>query len=149
MDEIEEYLSKLSQNLKQIKVTEKSPIIIAQKHFEYGQMLISVGRQKEAVEYLYFSWNSLKNYKYDTIYGGLVYSVGVTYVEILDYLGETVECERIFQELNTLNADGFHLGDYAYFLHRRKKDFENAERYVCFCSGQFVSVTLPLTLFLT
>lgn len=128
MIEIEEYLTSLQKQVKEIKYTEKNPCIVAQKHYECAQMFLAVGRQKEALPYLELSWSTLQQYQRDDVYGGLYYHVGVTYAIALDFLGELMVCEHVFQDLTKYNPDGFHLGDYAYFLHRRKRDFDNAER---------------------
>lgn len=39
------------------------------------------------------------------------------------------ECEKVYEELNHLRPSGTHIGDCAFFLHRRKRDYDHAELY--------------------
>jgi tetratricopeptide (TPR) repeat protein len=51
------------------------------------------------------------------------------YAMTLDYLGELERAEDIYKECLAVNPAGFFLGEYAVFLHRRKRDFVQAQAY--------------------
>lgn len=130
MEEIEEYLSKLALDVKEYKFTEKDNLKVAKRCFEHAQLLTNVGKQRESLEFFEVAWKHLRQAYDEDLYKNLFEITGLLYASVLDYLNEIPACERIFQELNEKIPDGFHLGDYAYFLHRRKRDFDNAERLI-------------------
>lgn len=130
MEEIDEYINKLILSTKEAKFIEKDVLKLAQKQLETGQILLRVGKQKESVEYLQSAWQTLRDYGKDPKYDNLFHQAGILLTEALDYVGDVASCEIIFQELNSVFPEGFHLGEYAYFLHRRKREFDKAERFV-------------------
>jgi tetratricopeptide (TPR) repeat protein len=129
MEEIESYLNKLTLDVKEYKFTEKDNLKVGKRCFEHGQLLVNIGKQKESLEFLEVAWKFLRQASNEDLYKNIYEIAGLLYASTLDYLNEIPASERIFQELNEKNPNGFHLGDYAYFLHRRKRDFDNAERF--------------------
>jgi hypothetical protein len=130
MEDIDSYLNDSSQRLKEYKFTEKDPLKVAKRHFEHGQLLINIGKHKDALDCMEFAWKSFRTSLKDEVYGSISVICGIMYACSLDALHDVVSCEKIFLELSENDPKGFHLGDYAYFLHRRKRDFDNAERSV-------------------
>jgi tetratricopeptide (TPR) repeat protein len=97
------------------------------KKYEYSQLLISIGQQKEALPYLQDAMSHVNNLKNEFIWENYYVSIGQLYASTLDFLGDFDKAELIYKELIDKNHEGFFLGDYALFLHRRRRDFENAQ----------------------
>ena len=118
----------------------KMEIAIARYH--YAQLLSSLGMQRDSLIWYRQAWDSACNYIPTLsmimkdqvtapmmVYSRVAYSIGVDYVIVLDYLSENAECDRVFDFLNnSVFNEGPHLGDFAFYLHRRRRDFDNAER---------------------
>jgi len=51
------------------------------------------------------------------------------YAMALDFVGQLDTAEKIYHECLQVNPAGFYLGEYAVFLHRRKRDFVQAQAY--------------------
>jgi hypothetical protein len=107
----------------------------------FAKILSSIGRQKEALEYYLPAWNVAKDSiptkliagkglpLHMELYSRVAYEIAIDYLLVLDFLANVAECENIFELLNkSIYSEGPHLGDYGYFLHRRKRDFEKAEQ---------------------
>ena len=94
-----------------------------------SQLLISNGNYKEAIVLLQKAYQAASKVKNDYIWSSLYYNICHLYAATLDYLGDIKHAEEIFQELLELNSNGIHLGDYAIFLHKRKRDYNNAQSY--------------------
>ena len=60
---------------------------------------------------------------------GFLCEVGAELASTLDYLGDVEGAEGMYNELLSLRPNGVFLGDYAIFLHRRKRDFAQAEAF--------------------
>lgn len=118
---------------------EEHAVKIALAQHRYAKLLCSIGMHKEALPYLQSAWETAKRAiplrnqenlsETMEVYGLACYHVGVDFVILLDYLALSADCERVFEVLNNSRfAEGPHLGDYAFFLHRRKRDFDRAEK---------------------
>lgn len=115
---------------------------IALANYHHAKLLSSLGLQRESLPFFRQAWHAavhyvptlnmvMKDLMTDsmTLYSRVAYSVGVDYVVVLDYLAENAECDRLFEVLNnSMYNEGPHIGDYAFYLHRRKRDFDSAER---------------------
>jgi hypothetical protein len=55
-------------------------------------------------------------------------SIGSLLASNLDYFGKYDEAETLYQELLLCDPEGDYICDYAIFLHKRKKDFDKAQR---------------------
>lgn len=126
-DEIDEYVKDLLKNYQEFKDKKPELVELARRNVEIGQMLSCVGRNSEALPYLRQAWEFYCN-NIKTVSTHAYYDAGIFLVQVLDYLGDVNYCEMVFHKLNDSHPKGFHIGDYAFFLHRRKREFDKAER---------------------
>jgi tetratricopeptide (TPR) repeat protein len=94
-----------------------------------GQLLIAQNNYNDAHGFLLKSFQKLRNEKNCSLWKRIYINCATALVQTLDLLGKYEEENEIFQELLTNFQNESYLGDYAIFLHRRKKDFNNAEKY--------------------
>ena len=66
--------------------------------------------------------------KTSEIWKSMYCSIGAKYASILDYQGKIDEANIIFEDIISVDPKGVHIGDYALFLHRRKRQFDQAEK---------------------
>ena len=143
--QVEEEISRLRLSLDVENEDKNEDVLmnIALAQHRYAKLLSSVGLQKDAVEYYQPAWDSAQRYIPTKnhleqgrsisvameIYSRAAYGIGAEYVVVLDYLARIADCETVFNVLNkSCYFEGPHLGDYAFFLHRRKRDFDQAEK---------------------
>jgi tetratricopeptide (TPR) repeat protein len=126
MDEIVRYLDNAE---KKMKASSSSPPEVKGKAaYEYAQILASVGKYDDACVTFAEAFKSLKTLNQNIVYKTLFCSVGVQYATVLDYLGKFEQAESVFKDIMAIEPTGVHIGDYALFLHRRKRDFERAQQ---------------------
>lgn len=117
----------------ELETLEKNPSVeqaqISIKQLEFAQLLCSIGEYAEAKKLLTNAFQSFKIYQNTPLYTHYAYNCGVTYATVLEYLNEVDTCESVYLYLDNVKPQGYHLGEFAYFLHRRKKDFDRAEVY--------------------
>ncbi|RYG69412.1 hypothetical protein EON64_02755 [archaeon] len=135
MDEADKYLADMEEKLKKLASTTTSSsatiedkLLLCKRQYEYGQLLCSLSKYKEAYSYFSDAWTFLQSYRDDEVYSTLYYSMSTQFASLLDYLGMSQQCEKLYEELSTLNPHGWHVGDLAFYLHRRKRDYDQAER---------------------
>jgi len=125
MDEINAYLGAIEQTL---SGTTQSPAEeFAKGNYEYAQLLAAVGRFDEALTYFRTAFILMESSKNSPIWQLMYCSIGLQYATILDYKGQINDAGDVFEELMRVDPRGIHIGDYALFLHRRKKRFDAAE----------------------
>ena len=100
--------------------------------YNHAQLLAAVGKYGEAVEYYEQSYTILKKFIPDPVYRQLFCSVGFQYATTLDYLGKYDKAGDVFALIMEVNPTGIHIGDYALYLHRRKREFDKAQKYVIY-----------------
>ena len=126
MDEINQYLlcfkDKLSSN--NFPTNED----FAKSNYEYAQMLSAIGNFHEALKYYEIAYRKMASVKTSEIWKSMYCSIGVQYANILDYEGKIEDANTIFEDIILVNPKGVHIGDYALFLHRRKRQFDQAEK---------------------
>jgi len=113
--------------------TEAGQPELLQQAFE-GRLLLSQGNWDEALPLLRAATDSARSLCTSSAEGkflwvGFLCDVGADLASTLDYLGDIVGAEGMFNELLCLRPNGVFLGDYAVFLHRRKRDFSQAEAF--------------------
>ena len=95
-----------------------------------AQLLTFQGRHVESLPLFDVAFNEARNnFKDDFIWQNMYINIGTSYANTLDYLSMLEKAEEIFNELVTSNPTGQFLGDYAIFLHRRKKNFPQAQAF--------------------
>lgn len=92
-----------------------------------SQFMVSQGLFKESLSYLEKAWEIVQSYEDDFVYGHYYGKIGNFFASVLDYTGDVIKTEQIFCKLIENNSNGIFLGDYAVFLHRRKRDFTRAQ----------------------
>jgi tetratricopeptide (TPR) repeat protein len=94
-----------------------------------AQFLMSIGDFAKAAEYYEKAWSSLLPKKDNYVWERLVCRTGHAYAQLLDYLGRLDEAEAIYMEVMNIDPESQAVGDFAIFLHRRRRNFDLAERY--------------------
>mmetsp|Transcript_298 Transcript_298/g.610 ORF Transcript_298/g.610 Transcript_298/m.610 type:complete len:124 (+) Transcript_298:165-536(+) len=122
MDDIDQYLSVACDNLKSLSGTDKT-----QAAYRYGQLLVAIGRHEDALPHLQEAFEELGLLAKEWEWKSLYCSVGVQYATCLDYKAQYEKAGMVFGKIMEADPVGYHLGDYALFLHRRKRDFERAQ----------------------
>ena len=95
---------------------------------EVAQLLTSLGEHQEALPFYEKSITSLRDLKDDFIWKKLYATTAHMYATTLDYLGKIDEAEALFTELMNYDSSGMHVGDYAIFLHKRKRNYVLAQQ---------------------
>lgn len=95
---------------------------------EYSQLLAVIGRHQDAKPYASKALESARHMEEDSMLSNIYYLTGLNLANLLEYLNEVEECGLIFERLQRFNPAGVHIGEYAYFLHRRKRDYDAAEK---------------------
>jgi Tfp pilus assembly protein PilF len=100
-------------------------------YMEYmrAQLLCARGMYREALHHLETGWVEAKPFCNDFVWESICVNLGSLLAITLDYLGETDRAQVIYEELLKLNPIGPFIGDYAVFLHRRKRDFNLAQSF--------------------
>ena len=106
----------------------------AQRRAYMGRLLLAQGRSEEALPHLRAATDEARSLCASSAEGkfqwmGFLCDVGAELASTLDYLGDVEGAEGMYNELLGLRPNGAFLGDYAIFLHRRKRDFTQAEAF--------------------
>lgn len=96
-------------------------------HSEYAQLLVAIGRQKDAAEYFKTALEVMEESKYDQFWSSSYCSVGGQYACVLEYIGQINEAAEMYQAIMAINPNGLYIGDCAVFTHRKLKDYDKAE----------------------
>lgn len=96
---------------------------------EFSQLLAVIGQHKEAKPFATRAWEDSQYLENDSMFKIVFYQAGLNLVNLLDFLNEVEPCAKVFEKLDRFNPAGAHLGEYAYFLHRRRRNFDEAEKY--------------------
>lgn len=125
MDEIDKYLLQKELDLKNFST--ENPLFI--KQYEYAQLLAAVGKHKEALKFYGDSFTEATKWKNNTLFTNHYCLIGTAYAAAADYSGDIAKAEEIYNAIMAHNPLGSHIGDYALFLHRKKRDYEKAEAF--------------------
>lgn len=132
MEEINAHIEKALQRLDETTASASSDddkLEVAHQQYEYAQLLIAVGKQKDATRYLQTAFEALDRVKREYQWRFLYCCVGRALASALDYLNDTKNAELAFRAIMEVDPVGVHIGDYALFLHRRKREFDKAEQF--------------------
>jgi tetratricopeptide (TPR) repeat protein len=94
---------------------------------ERGSYLVAIGNHKEAIRYFEAAHRVLCDARCDPLFERLYFKTCILYAWCLDCIGDFSREEELL--LEALPGKGLALGDYAYFLHKRKSDYDLAQRY--------------------
>ncbi len=93
--------------------------------YQSGQWKIASGDYAGAVDDLMEAFHDAREYKNSLVWKRMFCSIGGALAGALDFLGRD-EAGPVLEEILAVEPDGFHIGDYAVYLHRRRKDFDKA-----------------------
>ena len=112
------------------KAEDKNPELTDQENLVNGAALLSsVGFFDKALEYYSQAYLLLEPLKHEFTWEGLFCRTGISYATLLDHLNRVDEAEKIYNEVLEIGPNGTILGDYAIFLHKRRRQYDIAERY--------------------
>ena len=94
---------------------------------ERGIYLVALGLHQEAVCHFEAAHRVLRDTQRDSFLERLYFKTCILYAWCLDSIGDFNREEELL--LEALPGKGHALGDYAYFLHKRKSDYDLAQRY--------------------
>ncbi len=94
-----------------------------------AQYLSSVGLYEESLIYYEKSYEVLNKLKTEFTWQGLFCRMAVQYASVLDYLDKWEDAEKVYNSVLEIGPSSAMLGDYAVFLHKRRRDYDIAERY--------------------
>ena len=97
--------------------------------YQRAQLFQSQGLFLESLPVLVQAHEAVLHQKTEFVAEHLYYSISHLLANTLDYLGEHTKAEVIYLDLIHDNPQGNHICDYAVFLHRRKRDYDQAETY--------------------
>lgn len=124
---MEEIDSHLQASEKKIKGPWKIIEDKAHAMYQHAQLLSAIGKHNEALSFYAEASKLLFASKNDPVWKSLFCSVGVQYASTLDYLGQFDKVGEVFRDILAVDPVGIHIGDYALYLHRRKRDFNQAQ----------------------
>jgi len=96
-----------------------------------AQLLMAQNQHAEAVPFFERALITLRTVskKKPNLWKDYYLRVLGAYAMTLDFVGQLDAAEKIYHECLQVNPAGFFLGEYAVFLHRRKRDFVQAQAY--------------------
>lgn len=98
------------------------------RHYRKAQLLISQGLFEDSLPCLQEAMDTIRPHRTDFVWERTYVAIGGLLASTLDYFGQYDHSEAIYKELFLANVNGEYLSGYAIFLHKRKKDFDEAER---------------------
>lgn len=110
-------------------VLESSRLKTFYKAMESANLLSSIGFQDEALKHYASAHSTLKirMTSEGEVYSTVFYQNCLRYAHCLEYLGQNEKAEEMY--LEALPGGGLVAGDYASYLHKKKKDYKLAEKY--------------------
>lgn len=95
--------------------------------YDHAQLLTCVGKYEEALPYFADAQKYLYTSRTDLVWKRLFCSVCTSHAMALDYVGQYDKAAEVYKIVMAEDPTGYHIGDYALFLHRRKRDFDQAQ----------------------
>jgi tetratricopeptide (TPR) repeat protein len=94
-----------------------------------AQMMSAIGDWDAALKHYEKAWLDLVKLRENYVWQGQFCRVGVEYGTLLDNKGKLDEAEDVFNSVMEISPGPEVLGAYAVFLHRKRKNYDLAERY--------------------
>lgn len=95
-----------------------------------AEMYMAVGKVIQSLEFFEAAVKAFQSDDIDReIYGRVYLKTLGQYASALDETGDFVTCEKMYNTILDIDPNNHVLGDFAYFLHRRKRAYDEAERY--------------------
>jgi tetratricopeptide (TPR) repeat protein len=123
MDDIGQALAKMSAKI----ASSTEPLFF--RNYAQSQFLIANGQYTQAVTLLAEAMCDARPLAKDPVWESIYYSIGGLYATTLDFLGHIEDAEKIFLEIIDAKPTGPYIGEYAIFVHRRKRDFDKAQAF--------------------
>ncbi len=104
---------------------------INNKNYNKGLLYFSFSNYKTSLHYLQLAFDEIKPSKEAFIHQRLYLDICLALANNYDLLNQYDKSEETFLHILSLKLGekSYALGDYAYFLHRRKKEYDSAEKY--------------------
>lgn len=93
---------------------------------EIGSLLVAVGRINDGKNILEQGFSLLSQKREEFEWTRLYCSIGASLANAYDLTAEYDKEADVYEDLMRINDSGPYIGDYAVFLHRRKKDAKRA-----------------------
>lgn len=124
MEDIEKHLALSVANIKNAnkRLEDRGSAI-----YHHAQMLVAIGRQEDSIPFFEDAMKILSKFESDYVWKRTFCSLGVQYATALDFLGKYDQAGEVFKIIVETDPQGSHIGDYALFLHRRKREFDKAQ----------------------
>ena len=97
------------------------------RHYRKAQLLIAQGLFNDSLPLLQDAMKAIRPRRTDFTWERTYIAIGGLLANILDYFGEYDDAEAVYNELLLTGVNGEHIGGYAIFLHKRRKDFDEAQ----------------------
>ena len=94
-----------------------------------AQLLVTIGEHEKALPFYESAFNKLETLRDNHVWEGMYVRVGNQLANTLDFLGKIKEAEIVYNKMVEASPCGTVLGDYASFLHKKRKEYDLAERY--------------------
>jgi hypothetical protein len=125
LDDVDAYVLK---EIAKIKADVTDQYTEMEKNYRIASLLVSIAKNKDSIPFFEAAMSELVPQKNSFVWGDLYCSVAALYANTLDLVNDVEMANQVFAEVCTHKPDGCHIGDYAVFLHKRKKDNKKAER---------------------
>ena len=98
------------------------------RHYRKAQLLTAQGLFQDSLPCLQEAMDTIRPHRTDFLWERTYVAIGGLLANTLDYFGQYDDSEAIYNELLLSNVNGEYISGYAIFLHKRKKDFDEAQR---------------------
>lgn len=98
------------------------------RHYCKAQLLTAQGLFEDSLPCLKEAMDNIRPHRTDYVWERTYVAIGGLLANTLDYFGQYDESEAVYKELLLTNVNGEYISGYAIFLHKRKRDFDEAQR---------------------
>lgn len=111
------------------KIQSNTSYPIPYQNYLLAQLYFHLGDNIQALQLAHLAYESMQSMKSTFEWEGVYYNICGLLATLYDNLNDINQTEKYFKEVIHLNENGIYIGEYAFFLHRRKRDFINAKTY--------------------
>ena len=97
------------------------------RNYRKAQLLIAQGLFKDSLPCLQEAMEGIRPQRTDFVWERTFVAIGGHLANVLDYFGQYDDAEAVYNELLPTGVNGEYISGYAIFLHKRRKDFDNAQ----------------------
>lgn len=96
--------------------------------YRRASLFCSLSMHTESLPLFEEAMEDMRQRRNESEMASLFLYTGAAYASALDFLGQIDKAMAIYQELLAVSPEASYIGDYAVFLHRRKKDYNQAQK---------------------